>query len=110
MTKYKQYFDKMISENKEAFSEFRLLHDRYALEEEKMQDEFNEKGKKILNIIRDYENKLCKNSEKTYSMFTGNLAEKFWAEIRKSFPMIDHIGIVSKSEPIFKLKKINLGS
>lgn len=108
MTKYKQYFDKMVSENKEIFAEFRTLHDRYGLEGESMQDEFNQKGKKVLTIIRDYENKLCKNSEKTYSMFTGNLAEKFWSEIRKAFPMIDYIGVISKSEPKFSIKKISL--
>ena len=108
MTKYKQYFDKMISENKEAFAEFRLLHDKYALDEDGLQDEFNKEGKKVLNIIREYENKLCKNSEKTYSMFTGNLAEKFWVEIRKAFPMIDHIGIITKTVPSFTLKKIKL--
>lgn len=107
MTKYKQYFDKMIEENREVFKDFRLLHDRYAFEGDGMQDEFNEKGKKILNIIREYENKLCKNSEKTYSMFAGNLAEKFWIEVRKEFPMVDHIGIITK-KPAFSLKKITL--
>lgn len=108
MTKYKQYFDKMVGENKDAFAEFKILHDRYGLEGESMQEEFNKEGKKILNIIQEYENKLCKNSEKTYSRFTGNLAEKFRDEIRKSFPMIDHIGIIVKSKPSFTLKKITL--
>lgn len=98
----------MIDENKEVFSEFRKLHDKYALEEDNMQDEYNKEGKKVLNIIQEYENRLCKNSEKTYSRFTGNLAEKFREEIRKSFPMIDHIGIIVKTKPTFSLKKINL--
>lgn len=108
MTKYKEYFQKMISENKKAFDEFRKLHDRYALEQDALQDEFNKEGKKIQTIIREYEDRLCKNSEKTYSMFTGNLSEKFWNEIRLEFPMIDYIGIISKKEPTFNLKKISL--
>lgn len=108
MTKYKQYFDKMIEENKDIFSEFRKLHDKYGFEGDSMQEEYNKEGKKILAIIQEYENRLCKNSEKTYSKFTGNLAEKFRAEIRKSFPMIDHIGIIVNKQPTFNLKKINL--
>ncbi len=100
----------MLDENKEAFDKFRALHDKYSLDQDNMQSEFNAKGKDILNIIRDYENRLCKNSEKTYSMFTGNLAEKFWEEIRKVFPMIDYIGIIAKKEPSFTLKKIKLGN
>lgn len=98
----------MVDENKDAFSAFKKLHDRYALEGDSMQDEYNKEGKKILSIIQEYENKLCKNSEKTYSLFTGNLAEKFREEIRKAYPMIDHIGIIVKSTPSFNIKKISL--
>lgn len=108
MTKYQEYFKKMIDENKEAFTRFRVLHDRYALDQDGLQEEFNTKGKEILNIINEYENRLCKNSEKTYSMFTGKLAEKFREVIRKEFPMIDYIGIITKSKPSFALKKITL--
>lgn len=108
MTKYRQYFEKMLSENKTTFAEFRQLHARYGLNEDGLQAEFNQEGKKILAIIRDYEDRLCKNSEKTYSMFTGNLSEKFWSEIRKEFPLIDHIGIIAQKQPAFNLKKISL--
>lgn len=98
----------MLDENREIFAKFRKLHDRYALDQDNLQDGFNQEGKKIQTIIREYEDKLCKNSEKTYSMFTGNLSEKFWGEIRAEFPMIDHIGIISKRQSPFSLKKINL--
>lgn len=110
MTKYQEYFKKMVDENKVAFADFQRLHDEYSLNQDTMQEEFNTKGKAILNIIREYENRLCKNSEKTYSMFTGKLAEKFWEVIRKHYPMIDYIGIISKPKPAFSLRKINLNN
>ena len=113
MTKYKEYVQRMVEKNKELFDSFKLLHDKYALNEEIWQDEFNKEGEKILVIVRDWENKLCSQSEKSgYSKFTTNLSEKFRAEIKKSLPMIDHIGIkISKTptpENSFNLKKINL--
>ena len=97
----------MLAENKGEFTEFRKLHDRYAMDEDNLQEEFNIGGKKIQAIIREYEDRLCKNTEKTYSMFTGNLSEKFWSEVRAEFPMIDHIGIIG-SKPGFTLRKITL--
>ena len=106
MTKYREYYEKMINNNKEVFEKFQMLHDRYALDEEKWQEEFNKEGEKILEVIREYENKLCSQSEKGgYSNFTPKLAEKFREEVKKHFSMIEHIGI--KVE-VFELKKIKL--
>jgi hypothetical protein len=104
MTKYREYYQKMLNNNEELFENFQRLHDRYALDEERWQEEFNKEGEKILNVVREYENKLCSQSEKGgYSHFTPKLAEKFKEEVRKHFSMIDHIGI--KME-VFALKKI----
>lgn len=106
MTKYKQYFDKMITDNKSAFEEFRILHDKYALNPDENQLAFNESGEKILEIVHEYENRLCANTERgMYNKFSGNLSEKFQAEVRKHFPMFDHIGLKVN---VFKLKKIIL--
>lgn len=81
-------------------------YDQYGLEEEKYQEEFNSIGEKVLAVIQDWENKLCLQSEKAgYGNYTTNLSEKFQAEVKKVFPLIDHIGIVVKK---FSIKKITL--
>lgn len=109
MTKYKEYFDRMVSENKEAFGAFTTKHFEYSTNQDKYQEEFNTEGEKILKIIHEWENKLCSQSEKAgYANYTGNLAEKFQDEVRKHFPLIDHIGIIVKKESTFNLKKIKL--
>lgn len=106
MTKYKEYFDKMVSENKEAFGEFTRTHFNYSIDQDKNQEMFNEEGEKILKIIHEYEDRLCKHSEGAgFEKYTSNLAEKFQDEVRSHFPLIDHIGIVVDK---FSLKKIRL--
>lgn len=106
MTKYKEYVKKMLDNNKSLFNSFKKVHDEYSLNPEKFQDPFNKEGIKILEIIRDYENKLCMQSEKGgYGVYTTKLAEKFQEEIKKHFPKIDHIGLKIEK---FSIKKINL--
>lgn len=106
MTKYKEYFDRMVSENKEAFNKFTTKHFEYSTNQEKYQEEFNQEGEKILKIINEWEDKLCSQSEKAgFANYTGNLAEKFQDEVKSHFPLIDHIGIVVNK---FSLKKIKL--
>ncbi len=85
----------MIANNKALFDEFKQIHDRYGLEGEKLQKEFNEIGAKVQNTIRQWEDKLCGRSEGSgYASFTGGLAQKFQDEVRKAFPFIDHVGII----------------
>ena len=106
MTRYKEYLLKMINENKEIFDKFKILHDDYSLNPDKMQNAFNNEGEKILEIIRDYENRLCANQERgMYNKFSANLAEKFQKEVKKVYPLIDHIGLKVIN---FSIKKITL--
>ncbi len=108
-TKFKEYYDRMIEENKDAFGKFTQTHFEYSTNQDEYQDKFNKEGETILNIIHDWENKLCSQSEKAgYGSYTGNLAEKFQDEVRRHFPLIDHVGIIVKSTPTFNLKKIKL--
>lgn len=113
-TRYKEYVEKMISENKELFDKFKALHDKYGLDEEKYQEEFNALGKKALEVVHEYENRVCANTERgMYNKFSGGLAEKFQNEVKKHFPLIDHVGlIVETPQPtkkrVFAIKKINL--
>lgn len=114
MTKYKKYLQKMIEENKDNFDEFRILHEKYLTNKDLWQNEFNEKGEKILELVREYENRLCANQERgIYNKFSTSLAEKFQNEVRKLFPLIDHIGLVVEDTDFsdksnFTIKKINL--
>lgn len=96
----------MLEENKKAFDDFKILHANYGTDEEKYQDEFNREGEKVLKIAAEWENKLCSQSEKAgYANYTGNLAEKFQAELRGLYPLIDHVGIVT-IKSTFKIKKL----
>lgn len=105
-TKYRDYFQRMIETNKESFDAFKEIHNKYSLDEEAYQEEFNKEGEKLLPIIQEWENKLCMQSEKAgYGNYTMGLAEKFRAEIKKEFPLVDHIGIVVNK---FSIKRIKL--
>lgn len=96
----------MLEANKELFDEFKNVHANYGMDEEKYQDGFNKLGAKILDIAHEWENRLCKSSEGAgYGTFTTKLAEKFQEELRNSFPLIDHVGIISKKST-FHLKKL----
>lgn len=110
MTKYKAYVQKMLEANKELFETFKKLHDEYALNPDGRQEEYNREGEKVLEVVRDYENRLCLQSEKGgYAKFTPVLSEKFQAEVKKLFPLIDHIGLKPEiPQEAFVLKKINL--
>ncbi|KKQ95509.1 MAG: hypothetical protein UV74_C0013G0090 [Candidatus Woesebacteria bacterium GW2011_GWB1_43_14] len=102
--KYKEYVEKMLTANTELFAAFRKIHDRYVLNPEKYQEEFNEAGREVMSVINDFEDRLCSQSERGgYGSFTTKLAEKFRAEIKKHFSEIDKVGIV-----VFKVPKINL--
>jgi hypothetical protein len=116
MPKYKEYVKKMIDENKEVFASFKKLHDEYATDMTNLQRRYNEEGGKVADIIREYEDRLCRNTERgAFNKFSGGLSEKFHAEVKKVFPMIDYIGLVPQ-EPVqqvktpeaFVLKKIQL--
>ena len=84
----------MMEENKEIFEYFKKLHDSYVEEPEFWQAKFNEEGKKVTEIVRNWERKLCRHSERgQYGKFSSNLAEKFWNEVRIHFPKIDFVGV-----------------
>lgn len=106
MTKYKEYYEKMVGENKELFTEFTKAHFEYSIDQDKNQEEFNKIGEQVLNIIHVWEDRLCKHSEGAgFGKYTSNLAEKFQTEIKSHFPLIDHVGIITNK---FSIKKIKL--
>lgn len=95
MRKYKQCYQEMIDANKKLFTEFAKIHDEYITDSKKWQQEFNETGGKVQEVMRKYERILCSHSEAgKYGRYSATLAEKFKDEIRKDFPRIDFIGVI----------------
>jgi len=92
--KFKQYFNEMFEGNRDLFLRFKLLNDDFAKDRKKYQNEFNEVGLQVMEIIRDYEGRLCGHMEKgSKAVFSGKLNDKFWAEIRAYFPYVDWVGV-----------------
>lgn len=94
MTKSQQYFQDMIENHKDLFDAFKIVHDKYAEDAKKYQQQLNELGEDVLNIIRRYENMLCSEAEGgKYGKFSNKTADKFWEYIRGYLPKIDFVGI-----------------
>lgn len=96
MAKYKQIIKEMFEYNHDLFTNFKKIHDEFAVDPEKMRDIFNQEGEKVLRVIRRYENILCGKSESgKYAKYSENLSDKFWGEVRTHFPKIDSVGLLS---------------
>jgi len=94
MTKYRQYVQLMLDENKQLFDEFKPIHDAYVLNPAVNQAKYNAIGSDVMDVIREYERRLCaKMGAGQYSKFSMNLSEKFMAEIKAIFPKIMFIGV-----------------
>lgn len=110
MTKYKEYVERMLKSDEALFQEFREIHTKYSSDQDKFQEEFNRVGEKVLKVVRQWEDKLCRQSEVAgFGSYTTGLAEKFQEEVKKFFPLIDHIGIIIENKGVFNLKRIRLG-
>lgn len=110
MAKYREYFERMLEEEKELFDTFREIHDKYLDDPDIWQEEFNRVGAKVQDALRRWENRLCSHSEAGgYGKYSASLAEKFRLEVRKLFPKIDNVGLVIRNpQEVFEIKKINL--
>jgi len=94
MTKYKEFYEMMIKAHAEEFAAFKKVHDDYIIDPKKWQDKLNDLGRDIQDIIHEYENRLCRQSEGAgNSKFTTALADKFHAEVKSHFPKVDFIGL-----------------
>lgn len=94
MQQYQKFFQLMIADNQELFDNFSAVHDAYTLAPDANKERFNAVGGEVLDVIRDYERRLCGKTESgQYGKFSSNLAQKFWDEIRKVYKKIDFVGI-----------------
>lgn len=84
----------MIENNTDLFDNFKQVHDAYVLVPEVNKARFNALGSEVLDVIRDWERRLCGKSESgQFGKFSSGLAQHFWDEIRKVYPKIDFVGI-----------------
>ncbi len=94
MSKYRQFVELMLEENRELFDSFRPIHDAYILNPEVNQAKFNSAGAEVIEVIHEYERRLCaKMGAGQYSKFAANLSEKFMEEIKTIFPKIMFVGV-----------------
>jgi hypothetical protein len=94
MQKYQAIFMRMADENKELFDNFSSVHEAFILNPDANKARFNEVGREVLDVIRDYERILCGKTESgQYGKFSSNLSQKFWDEVRKVYRKIDFVGV-----------------
>jgi len=96
MTKYKQYFLEMTEQNHDLFALFKPIHDGYQFDRKQWSQRFHQQGSDVVEVIRDWERRLCSGMEKGHhAVYSAKLAEKFWTEIKKEFPLIERVGVKS---------------
>lgn len=96
--KYKHYHQLMMDRHKELFEKFSPIHTGFAVDPETWADQFHTVGRDVLDVIRDWERRLCHGTEKgQYAHYSAKLSEKFWAEVKKTLPLIDQVGITKKN-------------
>ena len=60
-------------------------------------EEFHQLGRDILDVVRDYDRRLCAAMGKgIYSTYSQKLSEKFWSLVRQDFSQIDMVGVKVK--------------
>lgn len=92
--KFKQYYRLMMEKNAALFAAFQPIHDGYAENQTEFEQEFHTKGLQILDVIRDWERRLCYGTEKgQYASYSAKLSEKFWEEVKKELPLIEQVGV-----------------
>ena len=93
VVKYKEYIEKMLIEHAVEFDRFKNIHNLFTKDRITHRILFNEEGAVIVDIVRDYEKRLCGGVERgNKAQYSSRLAEKFWTVIRTMFPLIDFVG------------------
>lgn len=114
MTECRKTFQEMLAAHAELFEAFEEVHAQFVIDPDNSREQFNMEGKKVLEVVREYENRLCNKSQRTgYAAFTTRLAEKFQELVKAEFPKIDEVGvlIVEPGTPQeFSIRKITFSS
>ena len=97
--KYLEYVQKMLEQNQALFDEFKVIHDGYKTDQKKWSAEFHSKGRDVMEVIRDWERRLCSGMERgNNSAYSAKLAEKFRGEIKKYLSHIEMVGVRSSGD------------
>jgi glucosamine 6-phosphate synthetase-like amidotransferase/phosphosugar isomerase protein len=95
--KYQIYYQKMIDDNRSVFDQFAKIHQQFEQNAEKAAEDFHQLGREVLDIIRDYDRRLCAAMGRgIYSVYSDKLSQKFWDLVREDFPKIDMVGVKIK--------------
>lgn len=94
--KYKDIYNQMMQKHASEFAVFKPVHDQFLKNRKKHRHEFDRLGKPLIDTIRFYEEQLCSGMERgNNAVYSAKLAEKFWAEVKKTFPYIELVGVKS---------------
>ena len=95
--KYQIYYQKMIDDNRTLFDRFAKIHQLFEKDQELNAEAFHQLGKEVLEVIRDYDRRLCAAMGRgVYSVYSDKLSQKFWDLVRADFPKIDLVGVKVK--------------
>lgn len=91
---YTLAYEEMVKLHAVEFTAFAKIHEQYKKDQTTWQSKFDALGKPLVRIITETENRLCQKMEGgVHGKFSANLAEKFRAEVRTHFPLIDFVGV-----------------
>lgn len=95
--KYKHFYSLMLEHNTELFEKFTKIHEGFSTDPKTWSDQFHDVGREIKDVMHDWERRLCSGTERgNYAQYSSKLSEKFWAEIKKDFPLIDQVGLIKQ--------------
>lgn len=96
-TKYREYYLKMLAENRQLFDDFLQINDLFRQNPSLHAEKFHQLGQKVVDKIRDYDRRLCSAMGRgVYSAYSQQLSEKFWALARQDFDQLDLVGVKIK--------------
>ncbi len=94
--KYKKFYELMTAENQKLFDEFQPIHDGFVENNDQWAEQFHRVGRDVMDVMRDWERRLCSGMERgTNAVYSHQVSDKFWQEIKKRFSHIEMVGLKS---------------
>lgn len=97
-SKSAQTYELLKKNQAQLYQDFLAIHQLFAQNQNKHRVEFNRLGLDFVHWVRLYEKRLCGGMERSgHGAYSSSVAETYWKLIRKDFPLIDQVGMISKS-------------
>lgn len=94
--KFKRMYELMREQHASLFASFAPIHDAFA-KNKTNEEAFHSVGRDVTDVIRDWERRLCAGMERgMHGQYSNKVAEKFWGEVKKEFPLIELVGVRSR--------------